>query len=549
MNRESMQSVLLTAAGVLCLGQLYWFGTKCFLQISTDDIDYIGIARHIRNLQFHASINGFRSPLISWMIAASSLPGSDPLRIAKAFSVASYLLCVVLLYIFTRRLWQSRLAASLAVLLFSVARGLAAVAVEMAVPDFLFTALTLVYFILLLKCLRAGTSASWFCLGAVHALAFLCKAFAFPWLALSTVVALVLSPPTSPRLKRFALAAILPTLVIASWAGVLHSKYGVYTTGTQFRANFLQWTARAYNDRSHEIYGVLTDTKPFIDEYNVNDPMPPGSWPWRYRVPARFALTRLASAEIHNLPKALKELLILITPGGLLAFAYVVYVLFRRRVSAPTNFVFAAVALLGLLGILFAYCMLAFDGRYLYPVIPPILAVTAGFFLPEVGPTSKALRVAVNTLIVAGVLVSVLYPSSPFRKLDRDFQVSCYRAGGILRSHAGSTVVSIGTGPYPEHGVGWEAGYKAAYFGDRRLIAAIDRLPNASEMEPILRDVAAAAPDVVLVWGPPGDTRYDTLTRQLRNVGTERAYEVILDPAVGPVGTAVFIAHGSLAAP
>jgi hypothetical protein len=530
------------AATVLnCLFQLFWFGTKCLHQIGIDGMDYIGIARHLRDHQFYSAINAFRSPLLSWMIAAASFFDGDFVRIGKFLNIGSFLLCVVLLYVFTQSLWHSRLAASLAAFLFSLARGLLAVAVEIVTPDFLLAALVLLYFIVLLNCLRAGKPKYWVWLGAIHALAFLAKGFALPWLALCTVLAVLLSIPRKRYTARLALAGILPVLVATAWTGVLHSKYGAFTTGTQFKVNFLQWTLHAYSNRPNETYTVLRNTKPFIDENNVNDPMPPGSWPWHYRIDTHDAARGLLSNEIHNLPKAAKELFIVVSPGGLLAFAYVLVVLVRRRNHARVKFVMGTVIALGSFSLLLADCMLVFDGRYLDPIIPLLLAIAVGFFLEGTGPVGHLGRNTVMALIVAGVIVSVLYPASPFRTLRRDFQILCYRTGGILRTHPGSTVVSLGSGPFPEHGVGWEAGYKSAYFGDRRLIGATDQLPDLDSIAPTLRDISLAAPDAVLVWGRPGNPRYDAFLQQFVHNPAPGSQQVIADPALGQVGIAIFL--------
>src|SRR5204862_6453812 len=115
-------------------------------------------------------------------------------------------------------------------------------ATQAIIPDFLFAALTLVYFIILLRCLRRNRPQDWLLLGLIHGLAFLTKAFALPWLALCTLVALVLScQPWRKKFPRLALAALIPMLVAAGWSTVLHSKYGFFTTGTQFKVNLLQW--------------------------------------------------------------------------------------------------------------------------------------------------------------------------------------------------------------------------------------------------------------------------------------------------------------------
>ena len=234
-----------------------------------------------RQGEFHAAINAFRSPLLSWLIAAATVGSADYLHIGKLINVGALLLSVALLYALTEKVWHSRVVASAAVLLLVLGRGLAASAVAMITPDFLFAALVLIYFIVLLRCLRNDSLKDWFYLGIVHGLAFLAKAFALPWLALCTLIAVVVSgKPWETRAARLGAAALIPVLVAAGWATVLHSKYGVFTTGTQLKANLLQWTLHANSEHHDTTYALLRDTTKEVDEYVVDDPMPPGSWPW-----------------------------------------------------------------------------------------------------------------------------------------------------------------------------------------------------------------------------------------------------------------------------
>jgi hypothetical protein len=137
------------------------------------------------------------------------------------------------------------------------------------------------------------------------------------------------------------------------------------------------------------------------------------------------------------------------------------------------------------------------------------------------------------------------YASSPFRLLTRDFQVSCYDAGNRLRAHAGSSVVSIGTGPFPEHGVGWEAGYKASFFGGRKIIGATASLPAANQLSSLTVDIRKASPDVILVWGRPDDPRYAGLIDSLLLQYPQNLNEKIVDPVLGQVGIVLFTAQTS----
>src|SRR5437764_6003350 len=79
-----------TAAVASCLFQLFWFASKCFNQIDFDGMSYVGIARHLRHGEFHASINAFRSPFISWLIALASFASPDYLHIGKLINVAAF---------------------------------------------------------------------------------------------------------------------------------------------------------------------------------------------------------------------------------------------------------------------------------------------------------------------------------------------------------------------------------------------------------------------------------------------------------------------------
>jgi hypothetical protein len=533
-----------------CVLQLFWFASKCFHQIDIDGMAYVGIARHLRQGELHASIDAFRSPLISWLIAVASFASPDYLHIGKLINIAAFLLTVALLYVLTNKLWRSNLAAALAILIFSLGRGLTAAAVEMITPDFLFGALTLIYFIVLLCCFRQDRLQDWFFLGSVHGLAFLAKAFALPWLAVCTLIALGLSitpidsfsiKPWRTRLGRLALAALIPLLFAAGWAAVLHSKYGVFTSGTQFKVNLLQWTLRAYAEHPDATYSMLRDTSTNVDEYGVIDPMPPASWPWSYPIRLKKALPKIILAEARNIPRVLKEMTIVATLGGLLAFIAMLAILTRRRLQYPVEWRFAIVVAAGALILLFAYSMLVFDERYLFPLIPLVLAVAARFLLCDRNFGHEGWRRVSIVLVVLGSVASLIYPSSPFRLLTRDFQASCYDAGQHLRAHSGSNVVSIGSGPFPGHGVGWEAGYKASFFGQRRIIAAMDFLPTYAQLSDLTLDLRKAAPDAILVWGRPEDTKYSGLIAHLQAQYPNSTSGKILDPILGEVGAVLFL--------
>ena len=557
-DKNSKSSIWFIAGTLFsCALQLFWFGAKCFNEIDIDGMAYLGIARHLRQGEFQAAINAFRSPLISWLIAAApfaSAGGSEAyVHVGKLINIGAFLLTLALLYLLTEKLWHSRLVASVAILMFSLGRGLAASAVSMVTPDFLFAALTLIYFIFLLRCLRDDRSLKddrlkdWFFLGAIHALAYMAKAFALPWLAVCTLLALAFSSkPWKARVAPLALAALIPVIVASGWATVLHSKYGVFTTGTQFKVNLLQWTLRAYSEHRDTTYDLLRDTSKEVDEYGAADPMPPGSWPWTYPLSIKQVVTNMLRAEARNVPRVLKELTIVTTLGGLIAFLATLAILTGRRRQYPVECRFAVVVAAGALTLVTTYSTLVFDERYLFPLIPLLLAVAARFLVPGNKDNKDdefdhaPWRKLCITLVVLGTIASIVYPSSPFRRLTRDFQSSCYDAGRHLQEHTGLRVVTIGSGPFPEHGVGWEAGFKASFFGGRRIIAATEALPQSTQLSSLVADLQKASPDAILIWGKPDEARYTGLLQSLALRYPRSSREKIVDPVLGEVGTVLF---------
>ena len=447
----------------------------------------------------------------------------------------------------------------------------------MVVPDFLFAALTLAYFIVLLRCLREPGWKNWLYLGAVHGVAFLAKAFAFPWLGLCTLTAVALSAGGwkaggwKKKSLRLVSAAIIPLVIVAAWACVLHSKYGVFTTGTQFKTNLLLWTLRPYHP--DPTYSVMTDTShntlQTVDEYMVDDPMSPHSWPWAYRISLREALPNIVGAETRNIPMVVKELLIVATPGAAIAFLFMIGIFaptIKRRKQYPVESIVLTVIGVAGVSLVLAYCMLVFNARYLYPLTALVLAVAARFLVPIGAPISVPISLPVGVpvsvpmdaplgkfghptarniciaLVVLGIVFSLVYPSSPFRRIKRDSQLVCYETGSLLKSHKASTIVSIGAGPFPEFGVGWEAGYKSAYFGGQRILAAAESLPPSPRLPELMADIAKAAPDAVLVWGRPNDAAYtEAVNTIISRFGSTQTR--IADPDLGEVGTVLFTAH------
>jgi hypothetical protein len=214
------------------------------------------------------------------------------------------------------------------------------------------------------------------------------------------------------------------------------------------------------------------------------------SWPLlqQFKMMNPALVPMIFENELHNVPAALKEIVILLTPGGVLALAVGLILLTRKSAAHFPEATFAWLAVISLVTPVGAYCMLVFDTRYVLPITPILMAIAAYFLVsretgrPDSLSASPILRkTALGLLLLSTVFLS-FYWASPFRTVDRDFQTSCYHAAALLKSSqpAGESIVSIGDGPYPEHGAGFEVGVYVAYLTGRHLTAMNSALPTGN---------------------------------------------------------------------
>jgi len=535
-------TALLAATTLNCGFQIAWFWRFRAHNINEDGIAYVGLARHLVDGDIKAALHGYWSPLTSWIIAAATVFGRDFTLLGRLVTIASFLFCLPLLYVLTLRLWRSRTAAALAVFSFSVARGLVSLAVGSIVADFVLTACVLLYFTLLLDALRQNKSANWILLGAAHGLAFLAKAIAMPWLSIASVIAVLLRNARSPRrlAASLLLAFILPAIVWVSWGTALRTKYGVFTSGYQLRANLMINWHRWQNRRLLGDSLAFADTSSLYDNYMVGE-----SWPSVQAFSLRNAglVKMIAATEVRTVPQAVKELSILLTPAGALAFLLMLALLIRNRRQYESETIFAGIALLGTLSLIAAYCMLVFDGRYVIPIVPVLLAIGCPLLLPvDLAPGAPHVSPFVQNaglgLFATSVIFFFVYWASPFRAVDRDFEASCYQAAAVLRNAApAGTLVSIGDGPYPEHGVGFEAAPYVAYLAGWRLVGGNSALPQASDADALASRALSVKADAVAVWGSPADPAYVQIVEKIRLAPELLSAAPFADPHKGEVGT------------
>lgn len=537
---DFLPAIILSLAGCNCAFQISWFWPLVHRNINFDAVSYIGIARHILDGHLRESLHGYWSPLISWLIALVATVCHNLTLAGHFTTILTFFLCLPLLYVFTLRLWHSHRVAALAVLWFTLAHDTTAFSVFFIGADFIFIACVLGYFILLLRCLRHPSPKHWILLGLAHAIAFLAKAFAMPWLALSTVIAAIFSSRNNLRkaILHVALAAIFPVIIWVGWASALHAKYGVFTAGYQSKWNLLDLGLRVKDQ--HADLSVMYDTSHTYDEYTVADSMFPSSPAWKQKINIKSAIPMVLVKMRHNLPEACKQILVLLTPGGILAILLALFAARREVVSPESQLIFIAV--LDAASLVIGYSMLVFDRRYVLPLIPILIAISMPFILPymhdpQFAAVSSRAKAVAGILVLCGIVFFQLYWASPFRTLHRDYQTSVYNAASTLRSLPScSRLAVIGAGPFPEHGVGWEEGIYASYFSSCRIVAFADRIPPDDQMDALDSDLHAVHPDGIIILRGGNNEGYQRLLKMITATTPAIQSKPINDPAIGEVG-------------
>jgi 4-amino-4-deoxy-L-arabinose transferase-like glycosyltransferase len=533
---------LLGATALNCLFQIERFWRFRAHEISLDGINYIGLARHLVDGDLKASLHAYWSPLTSWLIAGGAALTKNFTLVGKLVTLGSFLASLALLYVLTLQLWRSRTAAALAMFWFSMARGIIFLAAGFVVADFSLTACVLLYFLALLAVLRHNRPWGWVLLGALHALAFLAKAIAMPWLSCLTVLAALLKNIRSPKRLTAALllAFLFPAAVWLGWGYALKTKYGVFTTGYQLRSNLLlDWQRRlSHYPRGNNL--EFRDTSSDYDKYMVAE----RQWDEvrRFRLWNRALIPMIVDSEFEYLPQAVKETSILLTPAGVLAALLMPVLLLRDRARYRAESEFAVIAILATLCLIAAYCALFFDGRYVIPVAPVLIALCCPLLLPPGFAGSAPLPSAwvwktLLGLFVASITFFAVYWASSLRTVDRDFAAGCFRAAAALHNRQSTgTLASLGNGPYPDHGVGFEAASYVAYMAGWRVVGEIDALPEAApQADKLVQQALDTHSDAISVWGSPANPIY---VRIVSEVGQQMAdSSKIVDPHLGEVGT------------
>jgi hypothetical protein len=219
---------------LLCGAVLPWF----LRRVAPDAASYLTIARKYRAWEFGDAINGYWSPLLSWLVAPLLCLGAPMDVTGKCLEIAIGAGALAAVWWLGKRLELPEAVRVWTTL--ALVPAVAMYALTDTTPDLLVAALLVVYIGVVIgadypRSLWQGAAC-----GLLGALAYLAKAYAFPFFLahfLAVSGYLVLRRRSSGvELRRLAAATAAGLLVFAlvagGWAGLLSRKYSRPTIGT-----------------------------------------------------------------------------------------------------------------------------------------------------------------------------------------------------------------------------------------------------------------------------------------------------------------------------
>lgn len=234
---------ILAAYGLVCAAALPWFLRRA----GPDAVSYISIALKVRDGWLGDAINGFWSPAFSWLLAPFVRLGPPPEAVAKCLQVAIGAGAIMAIWWLCRRL-KLPSAACRGVALACVP-PVAMQALVDTTPDLLVAALLTVYVGIVAgegypRSVREAAAA-----GGVGGLAYLAKAYAFPFFVVHFLLLagwlLVRRGRGRDDRRRIVLATLVGLLafgaVASPWVAAISLAYGRPTIGTTgaYQAGFV----------------------------------------------------------------------------------------------------------------------------------------------------------------------------------------------------------------------------------------------------------------------------------------------------------------------
>lgn len=370
--------------------------------INPDGTAYVQIARHYANLDFKEAINGYWSPLLSWLLIPFVLLGLSP---QSAFHLLNFLLTistVIGLLYFLNRENKPTTTDKFTQLLFlsSFAIMLSLWGHSVITPDLLSGVVLLLDIALLNQFLRKRNTKYAIALGAGLSSLYFTKAIGF-YVGIALLLALIVYAHRDSRklLWHTLLATGVFVTLSGAWVCSISFKYGHFTTSTAGPYNFAYIGPR---QPSHAMRAEGYLPTHYLDSLSIWDD------PSYYDMPD-WSVTEHPKYYLNHVLDATRQAMTAFLGFGPLIILGLMTIFSRIRQGDLRLTAYMLALCAGL--ILAGYSLVLVEARYLWMVAIPV----AAFCAVAIRQKSFDIRI-LNTVFIMAFILALTYLVTPLQK-------------------------------------------------------------------------------------------------------------------------------------
>ncbi|KAF5057530.1 hypothetical protein DSECCO2_355830 [anaerobic digester metagenome] len=400
---KGQKNLILVLALYLFLSAILFANFK--YMINPDGIAYISIAKDYLNGHIFYAINGYWSPLYSWILIPFICiwPGNlGNVMVAKILAIIIGLFVFVAVYLIVDKLNFNNYLKM--VILFALIPIMLHFSLNFIMPDLLVTCILLYYLNFLMDEKYRKTIYMGLLTGLLGVLAFLAKSYVFYFFLIHFILTNLFYikkfPLDKSNVKKNLLMGLSVFLIISGvWSGVISEKYQTITIGTTGSYNYALVGPESNGPAVYQ--GLINPT----NEFSVSsweDPSYLQMKKWNpLASPHNLAHQFMITA--NNINKLIFILSVLLVPVFAIVFA--LFFLFKSRETSIKNNI---ILILGTMVLYTAgYVMILIEERYLWFVL--ILSFILGFYCLKLLYEEKYIKMKFFRIIAMLLAVSLAF--------------------------------------------------------------------------------------------------------------------------------------------
>jgi hypothetical protein len=407
---------LLAAATYIALFFLLFPWYRYVLDI--DAISYIHVAERYARGDFWNAVNGYWSPLISWILVPFVKAGMDPVYAAKYINGFIGLVTLFTLDVFTKKFtindtWQRILPFIFAILLLSYAFY------ELC-ADLLQLWLLLLYLNLAFSKNFVHSPGKIFLAGAIAALCYYAKAYSFPFFLVHfpMMIYVLLKRSNAVNMRKMfvtktSIAFLAFFLLTAPYLWVLQNKYGSFRINNAGRLNTSWFLSPGISDnRKLVAEPPFTDATSYWDEPTYAQEKFVGPF-----TSVKFFFTQV-KWTISNTIKFFSLLNLVSVFAFMTVICFIVYLYRRKKDDSVNNWLLLLTSLLYPLG----YLLIFIEWRYIW-LLPITILLMMAILLTHLvnrGYLQQSIFLPLSILLAGSFLVQPVNEMQDLRYNNKD---------------------------------------------------------------------------------------------------------------------------------